>query len=238
MTAQEIIQASMRKLGVYASGETPTTSELADGLSALQSMLRTWAGRRLVVFSSVKDTLTLVAGTSSYTWGSGGTLTTTRPYSVFGAYVLDSSNLSHPVEQITEGEYRKVRMKTTAGRPDNMFLHLLYPLSYIYLYPTPDAAETLYIDSMKSFTETSSFSALSDVLQFPLNYEEPIIYNLAIRIAPEFGKAIPADVAALAAAGLREIMSLNSGMLYEPVDIAGSLPVRGRSGYNINTDGY
>lgn len=238
MTAQQIIQASMRKLGVYASGETPTTNELADGLAALQSMLRAWAGRKLIMFSSVKDTLTLVAGTASYTWGSGGTLATARPHSVLGAYVLDSDNVSHKVVQITEGEYRSIQMKTNPGRPDNMFLHLLYPLSYIYLYPTPDTAETLYIDSMKPFTEASSFSALGDTLQFPANYEEPIIYNLAIRLASEFGKAVSADVAAIAASGLRELMGTNSGMLYEPVDIAGSLPVRGRSGYNINTDSY
>lgn len=236
MTAQEVIQAAMRKLGVYASGETPTTTELADGLSALQSMLRAWAGRRLVVFASVKDTLTLVAGTASYTWGSGGTLATTRPHSVFGAYVLDNDNVSHPVEQITEDEYRRIQMKTTAGRPDHMFLHQLYPLSYIYLYPTPDAVETLYIDSMKPFTETSSFAALADEIDFPLNYEEPIIYNLAIRLASEFGKVVPAEVAAIAASGLREVMSLNSGMMYEPVVL--NLPVNERSGYNINTDGY
>lgn len=238
MTVQTIIQTAMRKLGVYASGETPGTNELADGLSALQSMLRSWAGRKLIMFSSVKDTLTLVAGTASYTWGSTGTLATERPHSILGAYVLDSDSVSHPVEQITESEYRRIERKTTAGRPDHMFLHQLFPLSYIYLYPTPDAVETLYIDSMKPFTETSSFAALADELDFPTNYEEPIIYNLAIRIAPEFGKAIPADVAAIAGSGLRELMSLNSGMFYEPVDIAGSIPVRGRSGYNINTDSY
>ena len=154
MTAQEVIQAAMRKLGVYASGETPTTTELADGLSALQSMLRAWAGRRLVVFASVKDTLTLVAGTASYTWGSGGTLATTRPHSVFGAYVLDNDNVSHPVEQITEDEYRRIQMKTTAGRPDHMFLHQLYPLSYIYLYPTPDTVETLLSFNAGALTPT------------------------------------------------------------------------------------
>jgi len=238
MTAQEIIQASMRKLGVYASGETPTTNELADGLSALQSMLRAWSGRRLVVFSSVKDTLTLVAGTASYTWGSGGTLTTARPHSVLGAYTLDSDNISCELDIITEGQYRVLGNKTLTGRPSKMFVHMLYPLSYIYLYTAPDIAYTLYIDSMKQFTETSSFSALSDTLQFPPNYEEPIIYNLAIRLGSEFGKAISADVAAIAASGLKELMSLNSGLLYEPVDIAGSLPVRSRSGYNINTDSY
>lgn len=238
MTAQEIIQAAMRKLGVYASGETPTTNELADGLSALQSMLRAWSGRRLVVFSSVKDTLTLVAGTASYTWGSGGTLATSRPHNVLGAYITDSDNVSFKIDIITEGQYRIISNKTLSGRPDKMFMHMLYPLAYIYLYAVPDIAYTLNIDSMKPFTETSSFSALSDTLQFPSNYEEPMIYNLAIRLGSEFGKAVSAEVVALASTGFKELMSINSNQLYEPVDIAGSIPVSGRSGYNINTDGY
>lgn len=65
-----------------------------------------------------------------------------------------------------------------------------------------------------------------------------MIYNLAIRLGSEFGKSVSAEVVTLASTGLKELMSINSNQLYEPVDIAGSLPVSGRSGYNINTDGY
>jgi hypothetical protein len=42
-TARSIITSSLRKLGVVASGETPSAEELQDGLTSLQGMLETWS---------------------------------------------------------------------------------------------------------------------------------------------------------------------------------------------------
>jgi hypothetical protein len=219
-------------LGLIAVGETPTADEMQDGLEGLQTMLRVWAAKRLLVFASVKESFTLVSGTASYTWGSGGTINTTRPHQILGAFVRDSSNIDHPVDVISEGRYRNITSKTTSGRPDRLFYHPLYPLAYIYLHPTPDTAETLWLDSMKPFTETSSFGALTDTISFPLNYEEPLVYGLAVRLAPEFGKAVSAEVAAIASSSYDSLITLNAANQVEPVRL--SLPVGMQTAYDIN----
>ena len=71
MIVQEWLTASLRKLGVFASGEIPAPENLADALSAGQSMLRSWAAERINVFASVKEPVTLTPGTLLYTWGTG-----------------------------------------------------------------------------------------------------------------------------------------------------------------------
>jgi hypothetical protein len=236
MLVSTLIGSSLRKLGVYASGETPDASELADGLSALQSMLRSWAALNINVFATVKETKTLTPAKYLYTWGTGGDITTARPHQIAGAYILESGGVSHPVDLISESQYRNTVVKGTVSRPYALFFHPSFPLAEIYLYPVPSDAEVLYLDSWKSFTETSSFSSTSDTLAFPLHYEEPLIYNLAVRLAPEFGKTLAPEVAAIAVSSYERLVILNAANQVEPVFILvpASAPYGAR--YSINSD--
>ena len=238
MLVSDLIKASARKLGMIASGEDLTTDEYADGLSALQSMLRSFPVEQMNMFASTKESFTLTAGQYVYTWGTGGDINSTRPAFLLGAYVLDSSGVSHPVDLISEGKYRSIAVKSTVTRPYAIFFHPLFPLANLYTYPVPDTAESMYIDSVKPFTETSSFSAISDTFNFPGNYEELVIYNLAIRLASEFGKAIPIEVAAIAANSYNKLIMLNSANQVEAVNLI--VPASSSYGarYSINSDTY
>ncbi len=238
MLVQDLIKASYRKLAVYASGETPSADELNDGLSALQSMLRRWAAKKVLVYATVKESFTLVAGTYLYTYGTGGTFNSDRPFKIEGVYIQDAGGVSHEVDLIDESKYRALAVKTTLSRPYALFFHPNYPLANIYLYPVPDTAESIYFDVLKPFTEASSFTALSDTLQFPPNYEEALIYNLALRMSSEFGKVITAEVAGIAMDSYKEIIHVNSENQYESIELG--IPVGSGIGkrYSINSDSY
>jgi hypothetical protein len=85
---------------------------------------------------------------------------------------------------------------------------------------------------MKPFTETSSFDGLFSTLAFPTNYEEPIIYNLAVRCAPEYGKTVSAEVAAMASSGYDSLITFNSGNQVESLVL--NLPIsRSGTAYDI-----
>lgn len=234
MLISEILYASARKLGLVASGETLTDPELADMLESLQVMLRSWSAEKLNVFSSVHETYTLVSGTYTYTWGSGGVINTIRPHQVTGVSILDSSGIVHPVDIISEGEYRVIAVKTTTGRPYYLFPLYGYPYVTIHLLPIPNNAETLQLESLKPFTETSSFTAITDTLQMPVEYEEPLIYGLVIRIAPEFGQTIPIEIATIARKSYDRLTNKNASNQVEPVKII--LPVNGYNSYSVNSD--
>ena len=81
MLVSEVLNSAARKLGLIASNETLTTYEYANALTILQSMLQSWAAERINVTASTKETFTLTSGTGSYTWGSGGDITTASPKS-------------------------------------------------------------------------------------------------------------------------------------------------------------
>lgn len=234
MLVSALITSAMRKNTLIASGETPTPSEYADGLEALQVMIRSWAAVRQNIFASSKESFSLSPSTASYTWGSGGVIATARPKQIVGAYVLDANGGSNPVRLIDEDKYRSITVKTTPGRPDRIFLHQTYPLATLYVYPVPEVAEVMWIDSYKQFTETGSFDLTTSTLAFPDEYQEAMIYNLATRIASEFGKTIPPEVAAIAKASRDRVSILNAANQVKSIDL--SLPVYASSFYNINTD--
>jgi hypothetical protein len=232
MTVRTWLESSMKKLGLIAPREVANVDDLADCLLVAQSMLRLWASRSLVVFASSKDSKVLTPGTASYTWGVGGNITTPRPAKLLNAFIRDSLNQDHPISFISEMSYQGISNKIMGGRPNVLFYHPTYPLGVVYLYPVPDAVETLYIDSMQPFTETSSFTALTDVLAFPPSYEEPMIYGLALRIAPEFGKIVPIEVSKIAESSYETITSLNASNQVAVSSLG--LPVGMKSGYSIN----
>lgn len=223
MVVLDILKTSLKKIGQLESGRDILSVRQTDALSNLQMMLRSWASKQILVFASTKENFSLVAAQSSYTWGTGGNITTTRPHKILGGFVRDSSNVDYLVDIISEGEYRELEAKSTAGRPDSMFFHPLFPLAYLYVYPVPDTVETFYIDSLKPFTETSSFAAVTDEIDFPPNYEEPIVYNLAVRLATEYGVSISAELAAVAKEGADSLVRLNAFNQREPVQFVPKL---------------
>jgi hypothetical protein len=241
MLVSALLSSSLRKIGALSSGETIETARQAEALSALQSMLRSWGALSVNVFASIKENITLIPTKSLYTWGTGGDINTARPNQVLGAYVLEGSGatgVTHPVDIISEGKYRTISVKGTTSRPFALFFHPSFPLAEVYLYPVPDLAEGLYLDSFKPFVETGSFGLTTDTLVFPAYYEEPLIYNLAIRLAPEYGKTASAEVVAIAKSSYTDMTILNSANQVEELYILtpASSPYGAR--YSINSDSY
>lgn len=236
MLVSELLKSSLRKIGALSSGETIETARQAEALSALQSMLRSWGALSQNVFASVTESKTLTVETESYTWGSGGDINTLRPNNVTGAYILDSSGVSHPMSLISDARYRAIPIKSISARPYSLYFDPTYPLASIYLYPSPSIAESLYLTSFKPFVESGSFGLSTDTLIFPGYYEEPMIYNLAIRLAPEYGKTASAEVALVAKNSLDDLQNLNLSNQLKGIGI--SIPVNSFGHYSINTDSY
>lgn len=198
-TAQTLIKAALRAIGAIATEETPTHAELDDGLLTLQLMLRNWSARNIRLYYTKQETLTMT-GATYYTIGSGGDLSTTRPASIRGAWHSD-----WPVKVIDEDHYRQYRMSvSSSGTVEWLWYSPEYPLGK--LYPWPLGGSTLYVDTMIPLTDPT---AITSTISFPPEYDEPIRWNLAVRLAPEYGKEASATVAALAASTLSAIETRN-----------------------------
>ena len=210
-TVRELIEGALRKIGVLAMGETLDTVEAKTALEVLQDIIAAKSGSLFVPIVS-QEAITLVIAQGSYTIGEDGSpdLETQRPEKIIDVWVRDSGNYDHPVDIIDEWNYNAIPSKTMPGRPDRVWYNPTAPNGTLYAYPVPDAAESLYISSIKSLTEPTALTEdlLNDVY-IPRRYHSPLQWMLALELCPEYGKSADAVVIAKAAQGERDLESLN-----------------------------
>jgi len=202
-TALTLIQDALMKIGVLAEGETCSDAMAQSALRTLKYMLRHWSAKNIRLYYTKQDTVVLT-GASSYTIGSGGDCDTVRPSSIRGGFVRGSSGLDHPIKIVDEDKYRKLSIKDLSLTPEYIWYNPEYPLGKIYIWPI--GTGTLYLDSLKPLTDPAT---LTTSVSFPPEYDEAIIYGLAVRLSPNYGKAVSDDIATLALDGLRDIESKN-----------------------------
>lgn len=226
-TSRTLIAASLRKIGIITSD----ASIEQDAFSDMKRMLEIWSINQIAVPASTENNFALAPGTSTYTMGTAGTASTVRAKKILSAFVRDSGGYDHPVNIITENEYNSIPFKTNRGRPYLLFYDPKYAVGVINLYYTPNAIETMYIESLQLL---QSLANVTTTITLPGDYEEAIIYNLAIRLAPEHEVPIPAEVSVLAQASMDNIGILNAASQMGPVSLDPGIRGGGCS-YDINT---
>lgn len=222
-TVLDVVKASFRLIGVLAQGETPSASEGADALSRLNLMLANWSIERIHIYTKLRSTHALVAGTQTYTIGSGGVFNTTRPVKIDQAKILQSNGLESPLTILLAAEeWNAIPEKSvSAVQPLSLYDDYAYPLSTLHLWPKPSGTPTLVLVSWQQLT---GFAALGDPFDMPPGYQQAIEYNLAILLAPEYGRPIDAAVASIAGSSRGSIAQMNMAQglppAQEPVEQA------------------
>jgi hypothetical protein len=192
-TALGIIKSAMRKAGVLTKNETPSADEAQDALDTLNELIASISNDSLIVYARTVESFSLVAGTKSYTIGSGATFNTTRPIKIISAYIR-SGTVDTPLHMVSDEQYATISVKSTGGTPEYLNYTNAFPQATINLYPSPDSADTIYLVTEK---ELSSF-ALSDTVSLPPGWKRMLIYNLAIELAPEYSQPVPVEVSQIA----------------------------------------
>lgn len=195
LTGTSIVKSALRAIGAIASGEILKASELADGLEALNSMLDSWNSDSLMIYSAARETFTLTIGLNPHGIGIGSDLSTTRPKDIGLAYVALSDGTEIPVSIITKEQYAAIPQKTIAGQPIALYYDSNFTNGNVYLYYVPDQAYTLVLYNSRPLQQVDATTAFS----LPNGYAEALKWNLAVKLAPEWGKASDKGLGLIAA---------------------------------------
>lgn len=227
MTAQEVVEAAFIELGIIVSGGSPNANDLAWSLGKLNRMLKSWSADGLNLSCRVQESFNLVAGTASYTIGTGASLDSVRPTIIEQAFIRISDH-DYPVKVRPIAEYWTLTEKATQGQPVKLYYDFTYPNGTIYLYYTPDSSYSLHLISQKPLTVYAS--GTTDVL-LPGEYEDMVVLNLAIRIASRYGSTVSRDLRLDATSALSNVKALNlvGQMKAVNLNLLGAA-----SNYNIN----
>lgn len=237
MTGRDLITASLRLIGVAAQGESIEAAEATEGLAALNRMISSWSTENLLISSKVRRTHTLVAGTQQYTIGpAGASFTAPRPLRVDEVLIRDegqSPALEYPVRVLSLSEWAMILIKEVGNSvPTDIYFEGTYPSETLNLYPKPSGSLKLVLWSWEPIT---AIATLDTVISLPPGYEEALIYNFAIRLAPEYGRPLSDSVVGIANESKATIKRMNHRPRYLRVDDA-LLSSDGR--LDILTGGY
>jgi hypothetical protein len=204
----DIIYSALRVIGggTFASGETPSTSETADALLALNLMLETWSNEQLSVYQVINYSHALTGGTQSYTIGSGGAFDTPRPVKIQTPGIT-VSGLRHDLKMLSAADWAKIPEKGLTGLlPRGVYNDNGYPLATLNFSPIPNVAVTF---DAYLWSPLQQFAAATDTVELPPAYARALKFNLAVDIANEYGLPVSDVVGAEAQASKKAIVTLN-----------------------------
>lgn len=205
-TVNNLIKRTLRKIGVHQTGEDVSPEDFTDCLEELNAMLDSWSNNSLISPTKTRISKVLTTGQASYTIGTGGDINTTRPSRIEHAFIRDSAGNDFSLNEIGLGQYNDIQLKTESGMPFDYYFENSTSLAKVYLFPVPDLAYTLYMDAWYQFTRYVA----NDSITLPLGYEDAMVYNLAVRVAPDFGKVLSPQILQLAETSLSRLKDVNA----------------------------
>ena len=197
-TRRFIITEAFRKIGGLGDGESLDDVRMQIGVNALNPMVKTFVAYGMLIWTLDSVSIPLsswdVFSTieSKISIGPGQTYNMAyKPLKLLEASRYDSSNGSIvPLVIISNKEWEEQTNKNTEGIPNLVYYR---PDAYdgqLHLWYKPD----LYWRTNGSLNcvfqrPIQDFDSATDEPDFPAEWHEALIYNLAVRLAPNYGLA-------------------------------------------------
>ena len=232
-----IITPALQDLLVYQTGENVSAADSAVALQSLNAMIDSWGAEDLTMFQVARQVFPLTANQQDYEMGPGAEFDAPRPSVINNAGIiltpLGTPAIEEPISILDDDQWAMLRLKPLLSTfPTAVYPNYTYPNATLSFYPIPQSdgySVALYIPQA-----VTAFADISSTVSAPPGYLEAMEYNLALRLAPKFGRLAPQTVVVAAKQALDKIKSRNSAA---PL-LTSDAPIGRRSGWSIYTDGY
>ncbi len=234
-STQDIIKRALRLLGVLASGEPLPADQLTDGLESFNDMVDSWNTEKLTIPVLARNTFTLTVGTNPYDIGPGlaaPDFDAPRPNRIEkGQAWLSGAGLGESergLDSYSREQWAAVYLSTQVGMPRGLYYEPSSPDGRIWFELQPDATYSLIL-FLEQLLEIITLDGITTELVLRPGYKEALTTNLAIEIAPEYGKSAPAEVINQAIESKAWIKRMNQ----QPLTLNGDVALTHQSGWDI-----
>ena len=231
-TGLQVITDSLKLLGVVAGHEVPTSAEQQDSFARLNELIDSWGTHAQTLLVARRDLVPLVIGQQTYTIGPGAdfdlpipvTLDAvsslvpgTSPTEVFLDLASDQAAVAQPQKALAGASPQTVSYTRTHGP------------GVLDVWPVPTAVTTLVLYWHEPLAQ---FPDLVTPVDLAAGYAKALRTNLALELAPEFGRPVDPLVLKLATESLADVKRTNLPWVEIGIDAA----LTGGPAYNILTD--
>ncbi len=191
LTAQQIIDQSLRLIGVLGVGTEITAQEYSDCLQQLNLMVDKWNLVDLLVYSTNPHIFPFISGQQSYTLGTGGDWDMPRPARIDRMSIQYPNNSTVPIELAIDANFnleswQNIIVKNIPGQfPLVCWNNTGFPYMTLNFWPIPSgpANVVLYTWDMMPLVPN-----LVSNVELPTGYSDAIIFNLAVRLCMMFDR--------------------------------------------------
>lgn len=190
-TRNKIIDGALRIVGALGQGDTPTADQYSEASDALNMAVKALAAKGMALWAITEYSFVPIAAQTAYTIGPAPSdiELDAKPQKILQAWVRNTtSSTDTPLTLATKYDYNRIGNKTTPGRPSQLMYDTGNLQGTVYLSPTPDsicaANDRIFIVYQRTFQD---FVAGADTPDFPQEWHEAIKYELAARLAFEYG---------------------------------------------------
>jgi len=227
-----ILYPALRKAGITLGPQrTPSPAQYQDALEELNRLIGSLSCDRLFIYSRSTYVAPL-SGATAYTIGSPADPTVApdidapRPEGIEAANII-AGDIRYPLEIVTDLQWSKIQMQNLPGTiPSVLYNDRGYPLSTLYLWGQPLAG---YLLELFTWSLIPQFTSPDDVVLLPPGYEDALVLNLALRMAPHFQRVTDPNLREDARMSLMRMMSINAPRPIADTSIGGCCG----SGFNI-----
>lgn len=203
VTAGDIINSSLRTLGVLGATDSATTTDITNCLQALNIIVKDWGKDAQYLWKQKEILLPMVTSIASYQIGptaiGTGALVTDRPLRIIDSFIRDSNGHDTNLQIISKQEYNLLGDKTSSGVPNQIFYDPQLTNGLLYVYNVPaDSTQIIHLIIQIPINDLVSSTDIFDITQ---EAYRAIKWVLADEISLEYG-ASPTTIQLVAAKAL------------------------------------
>jgi len=193
MTAQEICNDALAKIGGVQLGQSASPEDSTLGLQLLNELQDTWNLEELVCDTEARNVYLLVANDGSYSVGPSGDFVGPKPTHAFYAAIMPTtSTREREIDILTRDEFNAIEDKGLSGEVSGIYIqNTPGPNATITLVDAPSAAARLVLVCKQKLTK---FVDLTTDYTLPDGFERLYKNALAAEYAAALGYPLPEKV--------------------------------------------
>lgn len=184
ITRGNIINDALALVGIIDPDDTPGANQTQRAGRMLDMMVKNLQ-TKTDLWPTKDVTVTLTAGTQSYTVGSGADVDTPRPLRLISARRQDSSGTEIDVDVVSRQEYMSLPTKSTQSPVNTVYYDPQLDNGVLYVWPTGATGNLTLICTFQRPLE--DFDATANTPDFPQEWYLLLVYQLGVLAAPLFG---------------------------------------------------
>lgn len=193
VTRNDIIEASLRLLGVLEEGAVPNPTSIENASLVLNMLIKDWMTDGIKLWTTEEITLPLVNGQTTYTIGTGSSydLNWHKPLRMIQAFLRNLSvnpPIDLPMSIISEQEYNILGSKFSGGQVNSVFFKPYREYGQVKVFLTPNQyTSSNYELHMNVQRPIYDMNKATETFDFPQEWYQALRWGLAAELVADYG---------------------------------------------------